>query len=95
MSQKLMLSFTLEHVEKGSYLIREYFVNRDFGSAFDIWVKMGALPLNPQDTQLYKGLCVPGFHMERRLTVDHTLNYSARLEPLEIRLTLLTKAELA
>ncbi len=95
MSRKLKISFTLENVESGSYQVREYFVNRDYGSAFDLWLKMGALPLNPADTDLLQGLCVPGFHMERRLTNKNILTYTAVLEPLEIRLTLLTKTELA
>ncbi len=91
MSKQLELSLTLENVENGSYEIREYYVNRDQGSAYDLWLKMGALPLTPKDTDLLRGLCVPGFHIEKRLISSNTLNYTAQLEPLEIRLTLLTK----
>lgn len=85
MSKKLLVSLDLTDVENGRYEIKEYFVNREQGSAYDIWIGMGGVPLDPHDTDLLKGLCVPGYHKEYILAEKNGLSYSALLEPLEIR----------
>ena len=72
-------------IANGNYNVKEYFVNRHHGNAYDIWLEMGAIPLSPQDTDLLRGLCVPGFHQSRLFTEKHTLTYTAQLEPFEIR----------
>lgn len=84
-TKNLSVSLQLKDVADGDYTVKEYFVNRHHGNAFDIWLEMGALPLNPQDTELFKGLCVPGFHQSRLYAQRHTLTYTAELEPFEIR----------
>lgn len=75
----------LTDIANGNYNVKEYFVNRHHGNAYDIWLEMGAIPLSPQDTDLLRGLCVPGFHQSRLFTEKHTLTYTAQLEPFEIR----------
>lgn len=85
MSKHLALSIELEDLENGRYEIKEYYVNREHGSAFDTWVTFGGIPLNPQDTELLKGMCVPGFHSEYNMVEQNKMTYSASLEPLEIR----------
>lgn len=85
MSRQLTISATLTDVENGRYEVREYFVNRHHGSAFDLWVGFGGLPLGPKDTELLKGLCVPGYHVDYRMAEAGTLTYKATLEALEIR----------
>ena len=87
MSRKLRISLDLVDLKNGSYEIKEYFVNREHGSAFDIWLTLGALPLDPRDTELLRGLCVPGYHKELRLVEKNHLIYAPILEPLEIRFT--------
>lgn len=87
MSRKLRISFTLDDLVPGRYEIREYFVNREYGSAYDIWINLGGVPLNPKDTDLLRGLCVPGYHKELRLIEKNQISYAAVLEPLEIRFT--------
>lgn len=87
MSRKLRISFTLDNLVPGRYEIREYFVNREHGSAYDIWINLGGVPLNPKDTDLLRGLCVPGYHKELRLIEKNQISYAAVLEPLEIRFT--------
>lgn len=87
MSRKLQPEITLTGLPAGTYEIREYFVNRDYGSAYDIWVKMGGVPLDPHDTDLLRGLCVPGYHKELRLVEKEQMTYAPVLEPLEIRFT--------
>ncbi|SHO45399.1 GH39 family glycosyl hydrolase [Anaerocolumna xylanovorans] len=84
-SRRLQVNLGLEQLENGRYEIIEYFVNREHGSCYDLWISMGGVPLNPQDTNLLRGLCVPGYHKEYRLVEKNTLSYTALLEPLEIR----------
>ncbi len=85
MSTRLQLELDLCDLENGQYTIKEYFVNREHGSAYDIWLKMGAVPLDTHDTDLMRGLCVPGYHKEYRLVEKNSLTYAPLLEPLEIR----------
>ncbi|MCM1173660.1 MAG: helix-turn-helix domain-containing protein [Blautia sp.] len=87
MSRKLRISFTLNNLTNGRYEIREYFVNREHGSAYDIWIGLGGVPLNPKDTDLLRGLCVPGLHRELRLVEKNEISYAPVLDPLEIRFT--------
>lgn len=87
MTRKLKLSLDLKDVPNGRYEIREYFVNREHGSAYDLWIKMGSVPLDPHDTELLRGLCAPGYHKELRLVEKNQLTYQTLLEPLEIRFT--------
>lgn len=75
----------LKAINNGSYEMREYFVNRENGSAFDLWVKSGAMDMDAKDTELFKGMCVPGYHKELRLVEKNKLHYAPILEPLEIR----------
>lgn len=79
------ISLQLTEVANGNYNVKEYFVNRYHGNAYDIWLEMGAIPLSPKDTDLFRGLCVPGFHQSRLYAEKHALTYTAELEPFEIR----------
>ncbi len=87
MSRRLRINIVLDGLANGRYEIREYFVNREHGSAYDIWLNLGGVPLNPKDTDLLRGLCVPGYHKELRLVEKSELSYAAVLDPLEIRFT--------
>lgn len=87
MSRRLHITFDLNDLKNGRYEIREYFVNREHGSAYDLWIKMGGVPLDPHDTDLLRSLCVPGYHKELRLVEKNQLSYAATLDPLEIRFT--------
>lgn len=85
MSRRVTFSIPLSGLEEGQYVVKEYFVNRECGSAFDLWVKMGAMPLSTADSEVYSRTCVPGFHSEYLTCEDGLLTYSPTLEPLEIR----------
>lgn len=85
MSVKIQFNLELKAINNGSYEMREYFVNRENGSAFDLWVKSGAMDMDAKDTELFKGMCVPGYHKELRLVEKNKLHYAPILEPLEIR----------
>lgn len=85
MSRRAAFSIPLSGLEDGRYTVREYFVNREYGSAFDLWVKMGAVPLSAADSELHSRACVPGFHAEYLACENGLLTYTPTLEPLEIR----------
>ncbi len=93
MNKNIAFSLDLENITDGKYEVKEYFVNKNHGSAFDIWAGFGGYPLNPEDTNLLKGLCVPGFKISNTQAVEGFLNYSTILEPLEIRIAILTPKE--
>ncbi len=84
-TRNLSISLQLTDLENRDYVVKEYFVNRHHGNAYDIWMEMGAMPLSPEDTELLRGLCVPGFYQGHVQAVEHTLTYTAELEPFEIR----------
>lgn len=84
-SKNLAVSLQLTDIADGNYLVKEYYVNQNHGNPYDIWLKMGALPLDTKDTDLLRGLCVPQFHQQYLQTVSHSLTYTAELEPFEIR----------
>lgn len=93
MSKRLRVVVPIEELQNGDYEIREYFVNRSHGSAYDIWLSLGAVPLDPHDTDLLRGLCVPGYHKELRLIDHERLKYEAILDPLEIRFAEVKRVE--
>ena len=93
MSNRLQFQIKLTDLENGNYCIKELFVNREYGSAYDTWLKMGATPLDPSDVEIIKGHCVPGMHKEYRLIDTESYEYSPVLDPLEIRFAEIKKVK--
>ena len=85
MTKKLSISIPITGLENGNYTIKEYFINREHGSAYDLWVSMGGIPLSSADLELLRSISVPGFHTENKLVHQNTMTYNVQLEPLEIR----------
>lgn len=85
MSRKLALSIPLSGLVDGPYIAKEFFVNRNRGSAFDLWVDSGGMPLSSSDQKLLRNSCAPGLHFELLECRNGNLTYSPTLEPLEIR----------
>lgn len=85
MSHRVNFSIPLTGLSAGQYRIKEYFVNRESGSAFDRWVKAGGLPLSSSDMKLFQDSCAPGFCARLADCENGSLTYSPTLEPLEIR----------
>ncbi len=85
MSRRLTFSIPLTGLAPGEYILRERYVNREYGSAFDIWVRLGGLPMAPSDNKIYADSCVPALKYARASCPDGRYTYSAALEPLEIR----------
>lgn len=86
-SRKIQISLALHNFTPGNYEIRDYYINREFGSAYDIWVQQGSEVLNSRETEYLKAQCIPGFKksVSRIDSTDYT--HSLVLDPLEIRLT--------
>lgn len=87
MSKYQTFSMEFHDLPNGRYEVKEYFVNRHYGSVFDIWVRFGGIPADFRDAELLKSLCVPGFHAEYKTVEQGKLFYQTTLEPLEIRFT--------
>ena len=70
----------------------EFIINRDHGSAYDHWIRMGApdggadLSLDRYRLQMLKAAAHPLVHSFRPDLRNGKLNYDATLEPLEFRL---------
>lgn len=84
--------FALSHVTDGKYIMTEHIVNRDHGSAFDEWVRMGALPLTTEEEiNTLKGHSLPKISKSNIEVTNNSINYYAELKPHEIRLVLIKK----
>lgn len=91
MAKRLRITLPLTDLDNGRYQIKEYYVNREHGSAFDLWVAAGGVTLSGAEAELFRGTCVPGFHSEYKMTEYNKLTYSPVLEPLEIRFAQIRK----
>jgi xylan 1,4-beta-xylosidase len=88
----LDIDLNLTNTENGKYTINEYMVNRNYGSAFDEWVQMGALPLATEDEiNTLKGRSMPKINKTMIEVNNKRISYYAKLEPHEIRLILIKK----
>ncbi len=75
---------------EGFYLV-ENILNRQHGSAYDIWAQSGFLPLeNPESQDFIKAVSVPAIVNYSEKFKDHTYQLVRTLEPLEIRLIQIT-----
>lgn len=82
---KKTIQLSLKGLEKASYSITEYTVNRSHGSSFDTWVDMGA-PENMSKVQLeyLKSKSIPHYHWEEAV-IDDCYVLNRCLTPHEIR----------
>lgn len=89
----ICFDLVLNSIENGSYTVTEHIVNRHHGSAFDEWVRMGALPLTTEEEfRTLQGRSMPKITKSVMEIQGDKLNYYAELEPHEIRLVELTRA---
>lgn len=88
----LDIDLVLNNTENATYTLTEHIVNRDYGSAFDEWVRMGALPLTTeQEIETLKGRSMPKLNKTVIDIQNKRINYYAKLEPHEIRLVEIKK----
>ncbi|MBP1754786.1 MAG: hypothetical protein H6Q59_1184 [Firmicutes bacterium] len=84
--------FLLSNVSNGNYILTEQVVNREHGSAFDEWVRMGAMPLtSTEEIEILKGRSMPLITKSELEVSNNFLNYYAELKPHEIRLIIIKK----
>lgn len=89
--QMLDVHLTLRDVAPGQYLVTERYINRKAGSAFDLWVSMGAVELfEPEDIKTLQCRSVPGLNKYTAEAEDGVLELDAMLDMLEVRLITLT-----
>ena len=80
-------SFSLTELTNGEYTITEQIVNRNYGSCFDKWVEMGAVPLEkPDEIEALRNLSNPLLKKTFCEVKSQVLDYKAILEPHEFRL---------
>ncbi|MFW6001614.1 MAG: GH39 family glycosyl hydrolase [Halanaerobium sp.] len=76
---------------KGKYKVSRYFLNRDSGSAFDQWLKMGApADLNNHEIKYLKNKSFPDLRVEY-LDLDGEYQVNSRLKRHEIEFFILRK----
>ncbi len=85
--QKVQIRIPLKNLPSDSLKIREYYTNRSLGSAFDQWLAMGGQPLETrQEISWLKQSVRPGFRKSFSHANQGSLDFSASLEPHEVRL---------
>ncbi len=90
----LDIHLTLTHVENAEYTVTHHVVNRESGSAFDEWVRMGAVPLTTEEEYItLKGRSMPRIIKEQVTVTNNTMAQFALLLPHEIRLIHIKKVE--
>ncbi len=66
--------------------VKEFYINREHGSSYDTWVRMGAETLNQEDLSLLQAASAEGLYIHSEEIMDGHLTISSMLEPLEVRL---------
>jgi xylan 1,4-beta-xylosidase len=83
----LEIDFKLSNTENACYTVTEHIVNREYGSAFDEWVRMGAIALRTEEEiNTLRGRSMPRITKTNMEVRNNQINYFATLEPHEIRL---------
>lgn len=76
------------------YRMRESYVNREHGSVYDNWIRLGAPHLmSTGEVQYLRDITQPGRHSGIVEAKDGSLRLSLTLQPFEVRLVVLTPAE--
>lgn len=74
-------------MHSASYTLRETFVNREHGSSYDTWVRMGGMELERKaDLDILLDRSQPGIRVSQISGRNGNITYTAVLEPLEVRL---------
>ena len=83
----------LQGLKNGEWQATEYILNRAHGSAFDMWVEMGApAALTQEECALLDDRAQPMLHRGILAAQDGELHIHAELEPLEVRFVHLKQA---
>lgn len=92
--KKKEFNLKLKNINYNNFIVTEYIVNRQYGSAFDKWVEMGAMPFSSQEEIDYlSSLSKPMINKYKISSYNNSLNINAILEQLEIRLIIIKPNE--
>ncbi len=93
MDRKLETKLAIGGLAGGAYRVRETRVCRGSGSAFDSWVEAGGIePADGNDLALLRAASVPRSRTTRVDADEGTLNLTASLDALEVRLVEIRRA---
>lgn len=85
--QAMDVHLHLTNIPDGTYLVKETVLGRESGSAFDLWVSMGATELSSQDElDALTRLSVPSFTKYTATAAQNVLELNAMLSMLDVRL---------
>lgn len=80
------LTVSVAGLTDGLYRIRETVLNRENGSCFDLWVKMGAGDLGRMEEEWLKQASHPAMFVRQAPVIRDRLTHTVMLEPFEVRL---------
>lgn len=79
------ISLELVGIPSENCTVREHVINQKSGSAFDEWVRMGAITPNGDDIEYLKAISRPRLAARKADIIDGCLSISSSLAPLEVR----------
>lgn len=88
--EAMNVSICLEGIT-GQYAVEQFSVNRDHGSSFDAWVRMGAPKLLTKAGLKHLEACAEPAYRVWEMQCDQEMTLETALEPHEIQLIILTK----
>jgi len=81
------LNFILSNVQKGSYQVKSYYVNQDYGSVQDLWKRLDlSNSMESEEINFIKQHANPNMEMQRLTVLNTDLEISCKLKPMEVRL---------
>jgi xylan 1,4-beta-xylosidase len=89
-SETLELNLQIHDMENKEYMVTEYVLNRESGSLYDAWVKMGCIdPQSEQEMKLLGFKSIPSILKSKKAASEGTLTLRLRLDLLEVRLIII------
>ncbi len=84
--KKAVFRMKLEHIPTERCSIKEMYVNRNYGSSYDAWVRMGAQPLETQEEyDFLDEQSHPAFYLHHENVHNGVLEFETSLDNLEVR----------
>ncbi|MDD6155619.1 MAG: helix-turn-helix domain-containing protein [Lachnospiraceae bacterium] len=89
-SNDLKLNLEISDVENRSYQVKEYSINRNYGSTFDTWVEFGCIdPEDESEISYLVNRSLPRLHKYTTSVTDNILSLDVILKVLEVRLIII------
>ena len=81
------LKYLLTNVQNGSYQIKTYYINQEYGSVQDLWKRLDlSKSMESEEINFIKQHANPNMEMQRVTVADEKLDINCKLKPMEIRL---------